>query len=437
MIYPRGRTVWLAALGVAPAFIVAVAWPQYWYVGLLWICGLVAFLAVDASAGPGRSALSAKLISTPQAGVGGRFPVTVSAEFAGGAPSLVQARIGHDTRVEPVGKAGGELNLKGKSGRLDLDFLAKRRGTASLDRLWLRWPGPFGLVWKQVALPMDTTVAVAPNISGVRGEAIRLLQRDALNDGQEQRRSGQGREFESLKDYQPGMGRRMIDWKRSARHGKLVAREFRVEQNNNIVLAIDSGRLMCEPIDGLAKVDRAVTAALLTALVALKSGDMVGLFSFDSRPRLAARAVRGSSSFPLMQKIAAEIDYCNEETNFTLALSTLAGQLDRRSLVIIFTDFVDAINAELMLRTVGRLTERHLVLFMLMKDAELEALSDVQPAGSEDVARSVVAGGLLREREVVIAKLRRLGAHVVEADYRRLGTELVQRYLDMKQEDLL
>ena len=95
---------------------------------------------------------------------------------------------------------------------------------------------------------------------------VPLLQRDALPDGQAQRRAGEGREFEALADYQPGMDRRMIDWKRSARHGKLLAREFRIERNNNIVLAIDSGRLMCEPVDGVPKVDRAVTAALADRL---------------------------------------------------------------------------------------------------------------------------------------------------------------------------
>ena len=90
-----------------------------------------------------------------------------------------------------------------------------------------------------------------------------------------------------------------------------------------------------------------------------------------------------------------------------------------------------------MLRTVGRLTERHLVLFMLMKDVELETLADMPPATPEDVARSVTAGGLLRERQVVIGRLRLLGAHVIEADHRRLGPALVERYIQLKEENLL
>lgn len=434
MIYPSGRAVWAAAAGAIPAFLIALALPSFWYLGLLWICALLAFLAVDAAAGRGRASLTASLSAPPQVGVGGRFTLHIAASF-GGRARMLQARVGHDQRLAPVAGTGGALPANG--GTLDLEFDALRRGIASFDRLWLRWRGPFGLIWNQVVLPMDRKVAVLPDVSSARDEAITLLQRSTLADGHAQKRAGQGREFESLKDYQPGMGRRMIDWKRSARHGKLLAREFRIEENNNIVLAIDSGRLMCEPVDGVPKVDRAVTAALLTAFIALKGGDLVSLFGFDARPRVSSGAVRGSASFAMIQKRAAEIDYSTEETNFTLALTTLAAKLDRRSLVIIFTDFVDPISAELMLRTVGRLTERHLVLFMMMKDVELETLADMPPATPEDVARSVTAGGLLRERQVVIARLRLLGAHVIEADHQRLGPTLIERYIQLKEENLL
>ncbi|TIL88321.1 MAG: DUF58 domain-containing protein [Mesorhizobium sp.] len=436
MIYPSGRAVWAAAAGAVPAFLVALALPSLWYLGLLWICLLLAFLAVDAAAGRGRKSLAASLHAPPQVGVGGQFTLHVAARLSGRMPTL-EARVGHDERLAPIGGTGGPMAATKDGGSLDLRFQALRRGIASFDRLWLRWRGPFGLVWNQVVLPMESKVAVLPDVRSARDQAITLLQRNALPDGHAQRRAGQGREFEALKDYQPGMGRRMIDWKRSARHGRLLAREFRIEENNNIVLAIDSGRLMCEPVDGLPKVDRAVAAALLSAFIALKGGDMVSLLSFDARPRVASGAVRGSASFAMIQKRAVEIDYSNEETNFTLALTTLAARLDRRSLVIIFTDFVDPISAELMLRTVGRLTERHLVLFMMIRDVELESLADMPPSSGEDVARAVVAGGLLRERQVVIGRLRLLGAHVIEADHQRLGPALVERYLQFKREDLL
>ena len=436
MIYPSGRAVWAAAAGVVPAFLIALALPAWWYLGLVWICVLIAFVLVDITAGAQRASLSASLQAPAQVGVGGDFAVRVAAGFEGPAPAAVQVRVGHDGHVVPV-DLGARVFIADDDPRLAFGFRAMRRGLAQFDRLWLRWRGPFGLVWKQAEIPMQARTAVLPDVSGARDEAIAFLQRDSSAEGQAQRRAGQGREFEALKDYQPGIERRMIDWKRSARHGRLLAREFRIEQNNNIVLAIDSGRLMCEPVDGVPKVDRAVTAALLSAFIALKGGDLVSLFSFDSRPRVSSGAVRGSASLGEIQKRAAEIDYSTEETNFTLALTTLGSRLDRRSLVVIFTDFVDPISAELMLRTVGRLTERHLVLFMLMKDVELEEFAGARPASGEDVARAVIAGGLLRERQVVIGKLRLLGAHVIEADHRRLGPALVKRYLEFKRDDLL
>lgn len=437
MIYPSGRSVWAAAAGALPAFLVALAVPGLWFLGLVWICALVAFLFVDAAAGPGRRSLTGTLKSTRQIGIGHEFAVAVHARFEGAAPRMIEARVGHDARVAPVDRAGGLLAIEDGTGALSLDFHAVRRGIAGFDRLWLRWRGPFGLVWKQVVLPVAHDVAVLPDVSSARDEAIKLLQREAMLGEHSQRRAGQGREFEALRDYQPGMGRRMIDWKRSARHGKLLAREFRTEQNNNIVIAIDSGRLMCEPIEGVPKVDRAVTAALLSAFIALKNGDMVSLFGFDSRPRIASGAARGTGSFAMLQTLAAKIDYSTEETNFTLALTTLGARLDRRSLVIIFTDFVDPISAELMLRTVGRLAESHLILFMLMKDLELEEVADGDPIEAMDVARAVTAGAMLRERQIVIGRLRLLGAHVIDADHRTIGPALVDRYLQLKRQDML
>ncbi len=437
MIYPTARAVWMAAAGAVPAFVVAVAVPSVWYLGLLWVCGLLAFMAADAAAGPGGASLTAGLRSAAQVGVGGALVCEIDARFAGRSPRLLEARVGHDARLTPLTQPAGLSSGLDETRTITLDFKAVRRGIAIVDHLWLRWPGPFGLVWNQVKRPLDHRIAILPDIGHVRDEAIAHLQRAVQTSGHAQRRAGQGREFEALKDYQPGMGRRMIDWKRSARHGRLLAREYRVEDNNHIVLAIDSGRLMCEPVDGVAKVDRAVTAALLAAFVALKGGDVVSLFGFDSRPRTASGAVRGVSSFAVLQRRAAEIDYSSEETNFTLSLATLSARLNQRSLIVIFTDFVDTVGAELMLRGVARLTERHLVLFMMMKDVEVEGLADGIPSTPEDIARAVVAGGLMRERSLVVERLRLLGVHVIEADHRRLRPILVEEYLRLKRESLL
>jgi uncharacterized protein (DUF58 family) len=233
------------------------------------------------------------------------------------------------------------------------------------------------------------------------------------------------------------MDRRAIDWKQSARHSALLAKDWRIERNNQIVLAIDAGRAMAEPVAGVARLDRAVSAALLAAYVALKLEDRVGLYAYAEQP-VGASAIRGGiGAFPALQRLAAGIDYSTRETNHTLGLTRLAQRLDRRTLIILFTEFTDPTSAELMLRAAGTLLSRHLLLFVVHRDDELETLAAARPETAEDVTRAVAAQALLRERAIVAARLRRMGVHVVEARHDAAGSALVDAYLALKRQGVL
>ena len=427
MIYPSGRAIALAGAGALPALLAAFIAPGWWYLALLWIALVLGFMAVDALAGAGLKALEWTLAAPAEIGVGGAVPVRIAVS---GIDGPVEARLGHDALLATGGTRAPVMRLDGAAGA-ERRLMAVRRGLSTLGPLWLRWRGPFGLVWKQRVVDPQTQVAIQPDLAGVREDAMQLLRRDAMIGERIEPRIGQGREFESLTDYRRGMERRTIDWKRSARHSTLLAKEYRAETANSLVLAIDSGRLMSAPVAGLPRIDRAISAALLTAFVALKAGDGVRLFAFDSHPHVASGAVRGTGGFAQLQHLAAQIDYSAQETNFTLGLTSLDARLDRRSLVVIFTDFVDPASAELMLRIVARLTARHIVLFLIMRDEELESAIDAAPQDSRDVARAVAAGTLLRERKLVIERLKLAGADVLEADWRAMGPQLVGRYLDI------
>jgi len=312
-----------------------------------------------------------------------------------------------------------------------------RRGEGEIERIWARWRGPFGLMWKQIAEAPKRIIPITPNVAAVKDEAIRLFAREALFGLKTQLETGDGSEFHALRELVPGMDRRAVDWKQSARHGKLLVKEFRTERNHPVIFAIDTGRLMCEPLLGVPRIDRAINAALLMAFVSLKLGDRVGFFGFDVKPRLFSGTVSGAHAFPFLQRIAARLDYSAEETNYTLGLTQLGAALERRALVVVFTDFADATSAELMLENVGRLLKRHLVLFVIFRDEELEAIARREPVDPEAVSRAVTAEALLRERDLVIARLVRMGAHIVDAPAASVGTALLSSYIDLKRRDLL
>jgi len=309
-----------------------------------------------------------------------------------------------------------------------------RRGTGQIERGWLRWQGPLGLAHRQAVRTIDADVRVWPNLAPARSKALQIYLRNADFGRIARAIRGAGSEFEAMSEYQPGMDRRRIDWKSSARHTRLTAREYEIERNNQIVFAFDCGQAMCEPIGGLARIDRAVTAALTTAWVALKAEDRIALFGFAAKPLVMSPFITAPHQFRRLQEAAAALDYHAVDANFTLAMATLATRLQRRSLIVIFADFTDPTGAELMIENCARLVERHRVLFVVMRDEDLDALASADVTTPGDVARAVVAQSLIRQRAVVLTRLRQAGIRVIEAPWQSIGTHLLETYLAIKRE---
>ena len=434
MIYPTPRAVALAAAGAPVALVAGAAGPGLWLVGVAWVLMTAGALVVDVLFAPTRVYLD---LSAPGSlGVGAEAEGWLIAAFAGAAPRRVEMALGVNDKVQA--KLGRRTaGVHGGQARARVTLTPRRRGEAVFEAVWARWRGPLGLAWIQRMRRLDRRVPVTPDIQGVKKEALRLFARDAAFGVKAQIEMGAGTEFHALKEFATGMEPRSIDWKQSARHGRLLAKEHRTERNHQIILALDTGRLMSAPVGGSPRIDRAINAALLLAFVSLKLGDRVGLFAFDARPRVSSGPAAGAGAFPLLQRLAASIDYSTEETNFTLGLATLAGQLERRAMIVIFADFADPTSAELMLENVGRLVRTHLVLFVVFRDEALEQLARAEPVLPEDVSLAVVAGALLQQRQVVIERLRRLGVQIVDAAADKVGVELVNRYLDSKRRSLM
>lgn len=325
----------------------------------------------------------------------------------------------------------------GESVRLLLPLVPIRRGSAHVERLWLRWRGPMGLMERQRIERLAAEIPIVPNVRAVRSAAIRFTARDAPIGVKPQNQQGQGSEFEALRDYVPGLDHRSIDWKHSARHRALVCKEFRAERNHQIIMAIDTGHLMAERLDGIPKLDHAINSALLLGYACLRHGDRVGLFGFDSQTRLYSEPVGGLHFFDYFLRMSAQLEYRPDETNFTLALAELTMRLKQRSLIILQTEFVDTTTAELMVENLGRLVARHVVLFVALRDSDLHRTIEARPRTLEDIARSVVAHDFARERQVVFERLRRLGVHCLEAPSDFIGTALVDRYLAIKSKELI
>lgn len=438
MISPTRLSIWATAAGVPVCLIVGVLLPRLWYAGLAWPLAVLVLTLADAliGASPRRAVLDVTMPKT--APVGGDADATIAVTIKGGlAPRWCEVALAGDPLLRMSDEGRQWIALDNGVGEAVLPIVAIRRGTARVERLWLRWSGPLGLTWKQAQRPAALRTLILPDVRPVRESGARIFERHALQGLLSQIDRGDGADFDALVEYRSGMDRRAIDWKQSARHMKLHAKEYRSERNSQIVFAVDCGRQMSEPVAGLPRIDRAVSAMLLAAWIVLKLGDRVALHAFDSRPRIASGLISGTAAFPELQGLAADIDYGSDETNYTFALTNLTTALKRRSMIVLFTEFTDLTSAEFMVRAAARLVETHLLLVVVFRDDELEGLVDAEPQSADDVTRAVTAAALLRDRQLVLLRLRHLGAHVIESPYGQVAEQLVAAYVDLKRRDLL
>ena len=349
MIHPTARAAVAVGIAAPAALAIAFVAPGWWVAGPAWLAVVLAAIAADA-ASLLRRRIAAD-VETPQVlhvGEPERVMVRIECsdpatiEFTVDAEGPIAPLEAHSARVAADDAVEGEVEIR-----------PYRRGRVRLARLWLRSTGPLGFAARTLRRPLDAECPIVPNIASVKRQALAFAASDAPLGIKPQVEKGTGSEFEALRDYATGLDTRTIDWKHSARHRKLVCKEFQTERNHHVVLALDTGHLMAETVDGLPKLDHAIGALLLLGYVSLRAGDKVGVAAFDARTRAFVTPSGGVGTMARLQRAFAAVDYSAEETNFTLALAELRGRLSRRSLIVVATDFVDTVTADLMIDNVG------------------------------------------------------------------------------------
>jgi uncharacterized protein (DUF58 family) len=435
---PTPKAALLFSMSVPLALLIVSVWSVTWYISLYLPIIVLTFLVVDAfEILPVKHLLVVsrvpKYLYIGQSGFveldlsvknhSRLLCIKVLLELTGDA-ELSGERIDSSTIID------GQLSLS-------LKIVPHRRGQAKVDALWLRWRSPLGLVEITQRRSIESVIDVVPDVKGIHEAALQFFSRDAVYGVKTQRLRGDGTEFENLTEYASGMDSRKIDWKRSASHRKLLCKEFKQERNHQIVLGFDTGRLMLEPVDDIPKLDHAVKAALLLSWISLRNGDFVGGCCFDSRFRSLIKPGRRMPYFMQMQRFTAALAYRTEETNFTLGLSELNSRLNRRTLVVLFTDFVDSISAELLIESLQIMTKRHVVVFVTLRDPLLASLQSAPPNDFHSAAEAVIADDFLRERSIVLERIARLGIHCLDVSVKAVSSALVNRYLMIKQRGLL
>lgn len=313
-----------------------------------------------------------------------------------------------------------------------------RRGRFAFGEIAVRYVSRLGLVWRETRRGEAVRVKVYPNIRRAReAELTALGARSLVAAHRRTSWRGEGRDFESLREYVPGDELRHVSWSASARRGKLTTRQYQIERDQTIIIALDAGRLMTARIEGETKFDAGVHAALALMSAAARGGDMAGLVVFGRRINAYVPPAKGREQTELVLESLYAVEPEMIEPSYARAFEFVAANCKRRALVVLLTDLVDEEGSRELLRSLRILRPRHLPLVVTIGDRDLRAVVRDTPASVRDLFTQSVAEEIMLQREAALRRVEAQGGLALDVNAAALVPALLETYLRVKERGLL
>lgn len=439
MRFVPSRRWLIVAAGLALVAPLGVLWPAALAVlvvgDVVWLFALI----LDGWLAPAPARLDVVREAPPAFSLGRVLPVWYAWSHSGPRPVRLRVR---EELPGPLASAGldtRELRIPpGTTVRERLDIRPQRRGTGSGGRIAVRSLGPLGLMWRQGVLDRPWTAVVFPALSGIRQRGLPAQASRRREAGLRSiRRPGEGRLFESLKEWVPGDDSRTIDWKATARRRKLMVRRYEDERRQQVLLVIDAGRLLTAEVDGEARLEYAIHAALQLAHAAVEHDDNVGLMVFAQDVESYLAPARGRRALRGILKALAGIEGRLVESDYPAAFRYLATRNRKRAMPVVFTDVIDRHASDAFVTHLGSLRPRHLPLAVTLRDPALEGVASRRPSDTREGFERAAAEELLMAREVALGTMRARGVLVLDVPPARASEAVIEQYTELKRRGLL
>ena len=324
------------------------------------------------------------------------------------------------------------------SAALVYELTPPKRGRFEFGSIAVRFLSRWRLVWCQTRVDAPIGVKVYPNMRRAREVELRALgTRSFVAARRKSQWRGEGREFESLRDYVRGDEMRHISWTATARRGKLVTRQYQMERDQTILIMLDAGRLMTARIESETKLDSAVHAALALMSAAARAGDNAGLLVFGRRVKAFLPPKRGAEQLDAALEALHAIEPEMIEPSYSRAFEFAAANSRRRSLVVVLTDLVDEEGSRELLTSLKLLRPRHLPLVVTIADRDLKAVVREMPENERELFTQSVAEEIMYQREAALRLVESQGGLALDVTAAALAPKLLETYLRVKERGLL
>lgn len=376
---------------------------------------------------------------------GGRFHI--------GAETEVRVRVNNNTprrfRLKVKDEYPPELTLLSpreaaldvgpqESQALAYELKPTRRGRFEFGLVAVRSRSRLGLVWRETRAGEPSTIKVYPNVRRAREAELKALGARSLVAAQ--RRAawrGEGRDFESLREYVAGDELRHVSWSATARRGKLTTRQYQIERDQTVLVALDAGRLMTARVEDESKFDTAIHAALALMSAARRAGDHAGLVVFGRRVKAFVPPSKGREQTEAVLEALHAIEPELIEPSYTRAFQFVAANCKRRSLVVLLTDLVDEEGSRELITSLRILRPRHLPLVVTIADRDLRASVRDAPETLSGLFNQSVAEEIMFQRESALRLVEAQGGLALDVTTAALVPTLLETYIRVKERGLL
>ena len=323
-----------------------------------------------------------------------------------------------------------------KGGRQHVDYLLHptRRGSYDFGLIRVFASSRIALVQRRYNCGTPQQVKVYPSFLMLHRYELLAASRHLVDMGIKRiRRTGNHTEFEQIKDYVQGDDYRTINWLATARRNQLMVNVYQDERSQQIYSVIDKGRVMQQSFEGMTLLDYAINASLVLSYVAMRRDDKAGLVTFAERFDTFVPASRQQGQLQTLLESLYSQQTTFGETDFSALAAYIAQYVSKRSLMVLYTNFLDRISLQRQLQSLRQLNRHHRLLVVFFEDVVLRDYA-AQPA--EDVEQQfqqVIAEKLIYEKRLMVSILKQNGIAALLTSPASLSVDVINKYLELKQ----
>ncbi|MDR2384719.1 MAG: DUF58 domain-containing protein [Tannerella sp.] len=351
------------------------------------------------------------------------YPFIVNMEIIDEIPVIFQCRdILFKTKLKP-----------GNSKNITYKLRPVKRGKYGFGNIILYLSTVAGLIQRRVNSGTPVEITVYPSYVMLNKYELMAVHNNLTELGIKKiRRTGHNTEFEYIKEYTKGDDYRTINWKASARRHYPMINIYQDEKSQQVYSVIDKGRIMQNAFHGMTLLDYAINASLVLSYIAIKKEDKAGLATFEADFGTFLPADKQSGQMQKIMECLYHQETAFGESDYSSLYVHINKYINKRSLLVIYTNFDTVVGMERQIEYIRKLSEKHAVLVIFFEDGELKEYAKQQPDSIEAYYNQTVAEKFISDKLLVVGKLRQYGIYPLLTEPENLSVNIINKYLEMK-----